>query len=197
MMNNIEQRLDQLEEKIRNPAFRQSTGKANEVNYWVFDYASEQELEVRDWIVYMKNKNSRHNEDFNLAVFDLYDIVLDYLESKNFIAKCEEMEQKKGLERLASAIQHTLRMTDRDNVLVQYITTHLPDQAVVFLTGIGKCYPILQAPEVFNKVLYNMPIRYASVPMVLFYPGVYTEQELRIFNKVKEDNYYRAFRIVR
>jgi len=33
--------------------------------------------------------------------------------------------------------------------------------------------------------------------MVLFYPGTYTEQELIIFNEYPEDNYYRAFRLVR
>jgi len=72
-----------------------------------------------------------------------------------------------------------------------------PEYAVVFLTGVGKCFSLLQAPEVFNKILYNMPQTLASVPMILFYPGTYTEQELIIFNEYVEDNYYRAFRLVR
>jgi hypothetical protein len=55
----------------------------------------------------------------------------------------------------------------------------------------------LEAQEVFNKVLYNMPQCFADVPMILFYPGVYTEQELIVFNEIHESNYYRAFRIVR
>lgn len=32
-MANIEERLDQMELLIRKPSFRQTTGKANEVNY--------------------------------------------------------------------------------------------------------------------------------------------------------------------
>ncbi|KAI4443477.1 hypothetical protein C824_006012 [Schaedlerella arabinosiphila] len=43
-MAGIEERLDQMEVLIKNPSFRQTKGKANEVNYWVFDYAPEQEL---------------------------------------------------------------------------------------------------------------------------------------------------------
>lgn len=35
-----------------------------------------------------------------------------------------------------------------------------------------------------------------NVPVVTFYPGKYTGQELILFNNVKDDNYYRAFKIV-
>jgi hypothetical protein len=43
-------RLDEMEVAIRKPSFRQSSGRANEVNYWVFDYPPEKELEVRERI---------------------------------------------------------------------------------------------------------------------------------------------------
>lgn len=196
-MMNIEDRLDQLEAAIVKPSFRQSKGKANEVNYWVFDYPPEQELAVRERIAYLKAKNARGSQDFELVVFDLYDLIMDHLEKKNFIKKCEEFEAKKGFRRVADSVKHTIKIAYKDNLIVEAITENLPENAVVFLTGIGKCYPLLQAPEVFNKVLYNMPGEYAAVPMVLFYPGTYTEQELVVFNELKEDNYYRAFRIVR
>ena len=42
-----------------------------------------------------------------------------------------------------------------------------------------------------------MPQKFASTPVILFYPGTYTEQELVVFNEVVEDSYYRAFRIAR
>ena len=53
-MASIEERLDIMEAKIKEPKFRDTTGKANEVNYWVFDYAPENELIVRDRIEYLK-----------------------------------------------------------------------------------------------------------------------------------------------
>ena len=194
---NLQERLDEMDEKIRQPSFRKTTGKANEVNYWVFDYAPEQELEVRERIGYMQRRNEKGTEGFQLMVFDLYDIIIDYLESKNFIEKTERFEERGGLKKVITAVQRTLKITDKDNYMVKYIVAHTPENSVVFLTGIGKCYPLLEAPEVFNKVLYNMPQEYAATPMVLFYPGTYTEQELVVFNEVIEDNYYRAFRIAR
>lgn len=196
-MTNIEERLEQMELMIKKPSFRQTKGKANEVNYWVFDYAPEDELTVRNKISSLKNKNLKGTDGFELMVYDLYDLIIDHLQSKNFMEKCYAQEEKRGIKKLQDAIQHTLKITDKENLLVKYIAEHTPKNAVVFLTGVGKCFPLLQAPEVFNKILYNMPQTFASVPMVLFYPGTYTEQELIIFNEYPEDNYYRAFRLVR
>ena len=36
-----------------------------------------------------------------------------------------------------------------------------------------------------------------KAPVVLFFPGTYTEQELILFNEIKDDNYYRAFKLVK
>lgn len=196
-MENIEERLGQMEMLIKKSSFRKTNGKANEVNYWVFDYAPEDELTVRDRIAYLKNKNLKGMDGFELVVFDLYDLMIDHLQRKNFMEKCYAQEEKYGIEKLQNAIQHTLKITDKENLLVKYIAENTPENAVVFLTGVGKCFPLLQAPEVFHKILYNMPKAFVKVPVVLFYPGTYTEQELIIFNEYPEDNYYRAFRLVR
>ena len=56
-MTDLIERLDEMETAIRKPSFRQSSGRANEVNYWVFDYPPERELEVRERIEYLKNRN--------------------------------------------------------------------------------------------------------------------------------------------
>lgn len=164
-MASIEERLDIMEAKIKEPKFRDTTGKANEVNYWVFDYAPENELIVRDRIEYLKNKNSRGTDGFELVVYDLYDLIIAHLEDKNFMEKCYQMEEKRGIVKVASAIQRSLKITDKDNMIVEYIAEHTPENSVVFLTGVGKCYPLLQSPEVFNKILYNMPQHFAKVPM--------------------------------
>ena len=192
-MADLHDRLDQMEEAIHKPSFRQSSGKANEVNYWVFDYPPERELEVRDRIAYMKNKNQKGSEGFSLVVFDLYDIIIDYLEENDFLEQCYRFEKKRGIERITRAVNNAMKINDDDSVIVQHIKEHTPENAIVFLTGIGKCYPILRS----HKVLNNLHQAFLRVPVVLFFPGVYDEQELILFNEIKDDNYYRAFRLVR
>lgn len=45
-MVDLQARLDQLEEEIRRPQFRENKGLGNEIGYYVFDYPPEQQLEV-------------------------------------------------------------------------------------------------------------------------------------------------------
>lgn len=196
---NIEKRLAEMDAKIRDPSFRRTTKKANEVNYWVFDYAPKDELIVRGHVAYLKKRNHPDIDGYELCVYDLYDVIMDYLESKpkDFIARTAKIEEQHGFHNAALAVQRTLRINERSNYLVEYITAHTPKDAIVFLIGVGKCYPLLEAQEIFYKVFYNMPREFLATPMVLFYPGTYTEQELIVFDEEKEDNYYRAFRIAR
>lgn len=192
-MASLEERLDAMEAEIRKPRFRQSSGRANEVNYWVFDYPPEKELEVRERIEYMKNKNKKGIDDYELVVFDLYDIIMDYLEKEDFLEQCYRFEKKRGLDRITRAVNNAMKVNDDDSLIVQHIKDHTPENAIVFLTGIGKCYPILRS----HKVLNNLHQAFVRVPVVMFFPGTYNEQELILFNKIKDDNYYRAFKLVK
>ena len=192
-MADLAARLDEMESEIKKTKFRQSRGRANEVNYWVFDYPPEKEMEVRNRIEYLKNKNKSGADDFNLVVFDLYDIIIDFLEDKNFMEKCFDFEKKKGLERIIKAVSNSMKFNDDDSIIVQYIRENTPDNAVVFLTGIGKCYPMLRS----HKVLNNLHQAFVKAPVVMFFPGIYNEQELILFNEIKDDNYYRAFKLVK
>ena len=186
-------RLDAMEAAIKKPSFRQSSGKANEVNYWIFDYPPEKELEVRERIEYMKNKNQKGTDEYQLVVFDLYDIIIDFLERKNFIDKCYDFEKQRGLGRIVKAVSNSMKVSENDSLVVQYIQEHTPENAIVFLTGVGKCYPLLRSHNVLN----NLHQSYLRAPVVMFFPGTYNEQELILFNEIKDDNYYRAFRLVK
>ena len=85
-----------------------------------------------------------------------------------------------------------LRITSSDSLIVNYIRERTPANSVVFITGIGKCYPILRSHTVLN----NLPHVIDHVPVVMFYPGKYDGQELVLFGEIKDDNYYRAFKLV-
>ena len=193
MMAELARRLDEMEAAIRKPSFRSSRGRANEVNYWIFDYPPDRELEIRERIRYMVSKNQKSSDGFQLVVFYLYDVMIDHLESKNFLKQCMAFEQKQGMARIAAAVSKSMKISDSDSLIVRHIREHTPENAVVFLTGIGKCYPILRS----HKVLNTLHQGFGQAPVVLFFPGVYDEQQLLLFGKIKDDNYYRAFRLVK
>ena len=191
VMASISERLDAMEAEIRKPRFRESTGMANEVNYWVFDYPPEKE---RERIEYMKKKNQKGVDGFELVVFDLYDMVMDYLESKNFVNSYMRYEKRRGFNYIVRAVTTSMKVNEDDSIIVQKIVEQTPENAIVFLTGVGKCYPMLRSHKILNT-LHQHGLR--KTPVVLFFPGTYNEQELILFNEIKDDNYYRAFKLVK
>jgi len=192
-MADLESRLNKLEDVIKKPNFRQNKGLGNEVGYYIFDYPAEQELFVRERMKYLISKYQNSN-DFTLVEFDLYDIIMDLLIKEGFLDLCNEFEKTKGFGEISKAINEMLRMEedDKSNELLSYIKSNTPENSIVFLTGVGKCYPILRS----HKILNNLHQFVDNVPVVMFFSGKYDGQSLMLFSEIKDDNYYRAFKLV-
>lgn len=193
-MHNLENRLNKLEDKIKEPNFRQNRGLGNEVGYYVFDYPAEHELLVRERVNYLISKYDNSNQEFQLVVFDLYDIIIDLLIKEGFLDLCYEFEKSKGLSEIIKAVNEMLRMEEdnESNEMLAHIKNNIPKNSIVFLTGIGKCFPILRS----HKILNNLHQFVDDVPVVMFFPGKYDGQSLMLFSEIKDDNYYRAFKLV-
>lgn len=188
----LEERLNKAETMIQKPSFRQNKGLGNEVGYYIFDYPAEEELFVRERVEYIRKKNEQSADEYRIVVFDLYNIIIEILKDKGYLEKCYEFEKKKGFERITKSVGNMLRITAKDSLIVNYIKERTPEKAIVFLVGIGKCYPILRSHTVLN----NLHQVIDDVPVVMFYPGKYDGQELVLFSEIKDDNYYRAFKLV-
>ncbi len=194
-MKTIDERLDILEEKMRQESFRNNTGLGNEVGYYVFDYEPQQELVVRERIQSLANSNTVLKFGYQLKVFDLYELMLQLLEEEGVLEDLKDLEEEEGTEYVFQSISDVLRFDDQDSLIVHYIMDHSPNDSVVFLTGVGKSYPILRS----HKILNNLHQMMDHCPVVLFFPGKYNGDSLNIFGEAvndKNENYYRAFPLV-
>lgn len=191
-MTNIESRLDKIEAKITNDDFLKNKGLGNEVGYYIFDYAPRNELIVRGHIAYLKNKINQSSSGLKIVEFDLYQMVIDVLKDKGYLEKCFEFEKTKGLDFTSEAIIKMLRLSSKSNLLVTHIVENTPANSVVFITGVGKCYPLVRSHNVLNNLHQVLD----SVPVVMFFPGIYSGQDLQLFGTIKDDNYYRAFKLI-
>lgn len=191
-MSILAERFDKVEERIQRPGFRENRGVGNEIKYYIFDYPAEEELYVRERIEYIRSKNENSTDDYKIVVFDLYEIIISILENKDYLEKCYDLEKKKGFQKVSTAISNLVRITNTDGMIMEYIKERTPENAILFITGIGKCYPIIRSHTVLNN-LYQV---IDNVPVIMFYPGEYADQELRLFGEIKDDNYYRAFKLV-
>jgi hypothetical protein len=63
---------------------------------------------------------------------------------------------------------------------------------LILMSGVGNSWPVLRSHTLLNSLHPLMN----DTPLVIFYPGKFDGQGLRLFGKLKESNYYRAFRLV-
>jgi hypothetical protein len=59
---------------------------------------------------------------------------------------------------------------------------------IIFLTGIGAAFPIVRSHTILN----NLQTIMGDLPLVMFFPGTYNNLSLTLFDRLKDDNYYRA-----
>lgn len=191
-MMTLNKRLDLIEEKILEPTFQTGRGTANEINFWIFDYDAEDEMAVRSHIDYLMGRVNGLYDDIRIVRFDLYDLMIEVLREKNYLDKVIAMEKVKGSEAIINPIKKTLRLTlDGDLIIGKITETLVPERDVIFLTGVGKAWPIIRSHTILN----NLHSRVDKNPLVMFFPGEYTN-ELRLFGEITDDNYYRAFKLI-
>ena len=170
-MKNIYERLDEILPTISAPHFRENKGLGNEVGFYIFDYSPKDEMIVRERIPFIKSK-AQSSYNINIVEIDLYEAIIEILESKGYLKKNFEMEEKKGSEFVMNATKKALRLTLSNDLLVKYIVEKSEGCDIVFLKEIE------------------------DMPLVMFFPGSYDGGTLMLFEEFKDDNYYRAFPLV-
>lgn len=191
----LSERLGKFKNIITNSNFLNKTGNANEVSYFIFDYPPDKDIIVEDYIQRLATEINGMEKDMQIKIFDIYGLIMDYLKDKKYIDKCILLEQKKGSAGLIKAIKDTLHLDSDgdDNYIVNHIDENtMQDKDIVFLVGVGRAFPIVRVRELLS-VLNNL---YTKCPIVLMLPGSYDGQHVTAFNKLKMENYYRAFKLV-
>jgi len=188
----IYERLDEILPILTDSRFRENKGLGNEIGYYIFDYDARDETIVREHINFLKQKINNEGIDISIREFDLYEIMIDILEGKRYLQKVFDMEREKGTDAILRPIKNTLRLTQKNDLIVDHIRERVEKNDIVFLTGVGKIWPIIRSHTVLN-VLHSV---IDHVPLIMFYPGTYSGQDLHLFDEISDRNYYRAFKLV-
>jgi len=191
-MRTTQERLNILQEKLMSPNFLEKQGLGNEMSYYIFDYDPKDELLIRNAIREMTAYITKHTRDRHFQEFNLYDIIIDFFEERNYMQKNFKAEQKMGSERVIEKMQQGLKIATERDVIVNYIKEQLDDEAIILITGVGKAYPIIRSHVILN----NLQSIVTRKPMIMFYPGRFENNTLKLFDIFHDDNYYRAFQIV-
>lgn len=190
---NILEKLDLIENKISAPEFKANLGSANEVGYYIFDYDPKDELIVREYVEKLIKKiNNRTFLDFHIDCFDLYDMLIEYLKNEDILDAIPEIEESEGYDEVLQSIQDSMGInTLDDNYIINTIKDKIDADSIVFITGVGKVFPIIRA----SKILKNSHLVIDKIPVILFLPGKYSGLDIQLFGKLNT-NYYRAFKLI-
>lgn len=187
-MKTINTRLQEMTVKLGSSEFLNSFGLGNEINFHVFDYDPEDEYLVRDYIDnYLLKRTS-----LNIKVFDIYEIILEILKEKGFLEKVFEYEKSKGTKYVNNVIAKTLGISSNSDLIVKKIKNNIEPGQIIMITGMAKCYGIVRGHTILN----NLHSVITSNPLIMLYPGIYNGQSFKLFDKLENDNYYRAFQFI-
>ena len=190
----LDERLNQIEKKISDQSFLHNKGLGNEVGYYIFDYDPREELHVRNHIQYLKKRINESSLGFQIIELDLFHLMIEVLEEEGYLEAFFDLERENGFFEMADSLVETLGL-DETNELTLIISGILREDltdSVVFLTGVGKCHPIIASHNILNNLHQVLD----SVPVVMFYPGEYSGQDLKLFGTMDSHNYYRALPLV-
>lgn len=190
MNQQLQDRLNQIPSKILTEEFLKSQGLGNELGFWIFDYAPENELQVREYLGMLPSFLTKQNTQLKVVNINLLQAMREYLDQRSFTEKAIQMQRAKGDAALIKALSGPLHMDKFAPFLMEH--SQAAEHDVVLITGVGSVWPVLRAHNLLNKLHALL----GHKPLVLFYPGHYSGQSLALFNRISSNNYYRAFKLV-
>ena len=191
MSQTFESRLNQIIPRITSPALLTNRGLGNEIGFWIFDYPPEREMDMRAFLQdVILPVLAKHQPTVKVEAVNLFDFVIGQFEERKLLDKAIEMQQAKG----DDVVLASLRSVLKEDKLAQKLATQidLPNIDLLILWGVGSVYPMLRTHTLLSALHPIMQ----DTPLLMFYPGRYDGHSLRLFNKLAEDHYYRAFQLV-
>ena len=190
MTSDFNERLDKILDRLTSDAFLQGKGLGNEIPFYAFDYPPERELEVRAHILFLLAQIPKRRPGLRFVHINLFELIVRHLKNRGFYEKALVMQQQKGDEATLKALAAPL---DAGKLAAVFADEAKPaDHDLVLVSGVGSAYPLLRTHNLLNNLHHHL----GSTPLVLFYPGVYDGQSLRLFGTLQDKPYYRAFRLV-
>lgn len=189
-LNNLDERLNRILEKVTSDDFLGGQGLGNEVPFYAFDYLPQDEEKVREHTRFLQGAIVKRRPELKVAFINLFELMIDMLKKRGKLDLSIEMQAKKGDEYMLKALKAPL---DAGKVAKELVDRYPPSELdLLVINGVGSVYPLIRTHNLLN----NLQPLMGATPLVVFYPGLYDGQSLKLFGQMGEKPYYRAFRLV-
>lgn len=193
VQNDREARFRHLLEVTSSQQFLNNEG-VDEIPFYICAYDPELNQEIEEDVELLKKNLSQKN--IKTLEINLYDLAIQILKDSGdwnwYITKEPELTKQEFKEELQGIL-------DVEQVLTPAISEIIKstEHDLVFLTGTGVVFPYIRSHSVLN----NLQKVAKHKPTLILFPGEYQQSldkgaSLKLFNKLEDDQYYRAFNIM-
>ncbi len=165
--------------------FLNKEGLGGELPFFIHSFPVSKSKEVQSNIQSLVKR--LNNDGISVTEINLYYLCIDILKKENHFESIISQETRIPKLRLLRQLTSILNI---EKVVIPEIHRRVSEAAckIVVLSGVGEIFPVLRSHTILN----NTQTLVGNIPLVMFFPGNYNNQSLTLFDRLKDDNYYRA-----
>lgn len=193
--------FEEVYKKLEDKQFQDTENTDFYYNYFVVQYAVQEEAEVEQTLVQFKESLSRPMNYIDVLSLDIFEEFCAFLDDRQFLSHDSYLEYLLEKDKsVPDAVTKSLVNMANSDEFYQYldsrILTHIEKtgddmlRPYIFFYGISRIYPylrtnvLLTAYEKFNRV--------NKYKVILFYPGSQQGNSFSLFDKLEDSHTYRA-----
>lgn len=194
MIMSPKERFDHLLAVLSSESFLNMEGLGGEIPFYICPFDAEEALTmntVREKLI----TSLRNDQGIQVLEINLYDLSIELLKDRGIFERILEVEKTLSKSKIKELLQGTL---DPEVHMIPAIAKKMEDSEfdILFLSGVGEVFPYIRSHTILN----NLQSTAKTKPTLMFFPGKYTQSledgaSLDLFNKLRDDKYYRAFNI--
>ena len=186
-LESLELKYDKLFNNLKKDSFLSMSALGGEIPFYIVPYNPAQENDVVQKNKQLKDRLSR--DGISTYEINLFDLSLEMLEERGILDKVIEKEKSLSKSKLFKTLQGVLDSETKLIPQIERLAKENPSQ-MLFITGVGQVFPFIRSHTILNNLQNYIKDR----PTSMFFPGTYGN-DLSLFGKLKDDNYYRAFNL--
>ena len=164
-----------------------------EVPFYIYPYNASKQAEMDDMVKLLVSQLASNGVP--VLEINLFNLLLDCMKKNDDLEWELEHEQERSRDEMLTELQGILDVETEIVPAIRKLREATPHK-LLFLTGIGACYPVLRAHVLLNNLFSVVN----DVPLVMFFPGEYCQvpgsgATLELFGRFRGDGYYRAFNL--
>ena len=179
---------------LQHPSFLNLSLAGVEVPFYICPYDITKQAEMDGMVKNLLSQLALNG--ISVLEINLFDLLLDCMRKNDDLEWELDHEGECSREDMLSELQGILDVETEIIPAIKARCEGMPHR-ILFLTGIGACFPILRAHVLLNNLFSVV----TKIPLVMFFPGEYCQvpgsgATLELFGRFRGDGYYRAFNLL-